>query len=238
MVKAFGLAAMKAVQTAAGRNESRGRMIGAVRAACKRLGIPDDDRRAIQLEVTGKASMADMELSDLGKLLDRLNRGWKGPMGHRGHIGKVRALWWTLYWLGAIDDPKDAALEAFVTRQTGKQKLAFLGHKEAFSVIEALKSWAGRQGVAWPNEQRLKDLRGDHPDLHLVQLERHQVLEALSRDLRPLGVTGRGYAAYCAAALKLPADHYTWGPRELDACIRLLGKRLRRELGKREAKEQ
>jgi hypothetical protein len=235
MANGFGAIAAQALRTTAGRSDSRSKMIYAVRAACGRLGIDDDDRRAIQIEETGKASLADMDVSDLGKLLDRLNKGWKGPMGHRAYIGKIRALWWTLYWLGAVEDPKDAPLEAFIKRQTGKSRLPFLGHKEAFSVIEALKSWAAREGVEWPGEQQLADRRRTDPRVELPQLDRHAVLDAIAQKLRRLGALGFGYASYCEKALKLACNHLTWTDRELDACIRLLGKRLRRELGKREA---
>jgi hypothetical protein len=237
MAKAFGDIARRAGRTMAGKADSRQRMMGAGRAACKRLGIDDDDRRAIQEEVTGKASMGEMELPDLSKLLDHLNRDWKGPMGHRAYIGKIRALWWTLYWLGAIEDPKDGPLEAFVKRQTGKSRLPFLGHRQAFSVIEALKSWSAREGVAWPTEAHLLERQGTDPAVTMAQLERHAVLEAISDRLRRMNVLGIGYAAYCEKALKLAPNHFAWTDREMDACIRLLGKRLRRELGKREGAE-
>lgn len=235
MAKLFGSIAARAIGTAAGKADSRGKMIGAVRAACARLRISDEDRKAIQLEVTGKGSMAEMELPDLGKLLDHLNRDWKGPMGHRAYVGKIKALWWTLYWLGAIEEPGTIALDAFVQRQTGKASINFLGHREAFRVIEALKAWAAREGVAWPDEKQLEERRRTDPAIDMPRLERHAVLEAISGELRRMGALGFGYVPYCEKALGLACNHFTWAARELDAAIRLLGKRLRREKGKREA---
>lgn len=45
----------------------------AVIAICRARGIDDDTRRDIQAAQTGKASLKEMNLSDLNKLLDHLN---------------------------------------------------------------------------------------------------------------------------------------------------------------------
>jgi hypothetical protein len=238
MAKAFGLIAGKALRTAGGKAESRSKLIGAVRAACRRLGLGDDDRKVIQEQVTGKASMGDMNLAEIGLVLDRLNKGYKGPMGHRAHVGKIRALWWTLYWLAAVNEPNDAAVDAFIERQTGKARIQFLGHKEAFRVIEALKAWAGREGVDWNVQARLAELRPSNPDLTVDRLERHAVLAAIALKLRRAGRLNAGHESYCQRSLPgLGLNHWAWDARQLDAAIRLLGKLLRRALNKRGAEE-
>ncbi len=48
--------------------------IRAVFAACKAQGIDDDTRHAIQVQVTGKASLKDMSVFDLDDVLNALNR--------------------------------------------------------------------------------------------------------------------------------------------------------------------
>lgn len=232
MAKAFGEIAGKAIRSAQGREESRGKMIGAVRAACRRLGIDDDDRREIQLQVIGKRSLGDATLPEIGRILDHLNKGYKGPRGNRAYVGKIRALWWTLFWLAEVDEPNDAAIDAFIARQTGKERVQFLGHREAFKVIEALKAWAARAGVAWPAESRVAEMRPHAPDIDLACLERHAVLEAISTKLRAANIIGH-YAGYCEKALALHCNHWRWSARELDASIRLLGKKLRRHLDKK-----
>lgn len=47
--------------------------IRAVHAACRAQGIDDDTRKALQVQLTGKASLKDMSLFDLDSVLNRLN---------------------------------------------------------------------------------------------------------------------------------------------------------------------
>lgn len=210
----------------------RQRLIIAIRAACKRQGIDDDMRKDIQSTLIGKASMSDMSVGDLGRLLDHFNKGWKGPMGHRAHIGKIKALWWSLYWLGALDDPGDRAISAFVERQTGVSALKFLDHRKAASVVEALKSWAERIGVKWPdpaNTATIAIYSQAYTDAHA---DRHAVLAAIGDALKADGVLRTFYVFYLQSAMNLPANHHMWTTAELDTAIRLLGRKLRLMKGK------
>jgi hypothetical protein len=228
MANPFSAVAGRAIKTAAGKSDSRHKMIVAVRMAARRLRISDEDRKVIQLEVTGKESLADMELGEIGRVLDRLNKGWKGPMGHRGHVGKIRALWWTLYWLGAAEEPNGQALDAFVKRQTGIAALRFLDHRKASSVIEALKSWAAREGVEWPAG---KGVTADD--------DRRAVLKAIWMKLARLGLVAHGGCqAYLQRTLPTMSTLEQLESHELDASIRYLGKRLRRAIGGRGASDE
>jgi len=209
------------------------RLIIAIRAACKRQGIDDDMRKDIQVKLIGKASMSDMTIGELGRLLDHFNKGWKGPMGHRAHIGKIKALWWSLYWLGAIDDPGDRAISAFVERQTGTSALKFLDHRKAASVIEALKSWLGREGVEWPTPEKADAIADITPGYTDLRGDRHAILAALERPLRDAGQLFGHYAHYLERALGLVPNHHCWSTAELDAGIRLLGRKLRRMQGRK-----
>jgi phage gp16-like protein len=235
MAKAFGATAARAIRTASGKADSRSKMIGAVRMAAKRVGMNDDDRRALQQELTGKISLGDMSLAEIGQVLDRLNKDWKGPMGHRAHAGKIRALWWTLYWLGAIEDPADRPLDAFVKRQAGVSSLRFLDSRKAHSVIEALKAWAAREGVSWPGPERLAEVTVTQPGVDAGKLDRHAVLAAIGVKLRDVGALNSSHLSYCEKALGLGCNHWSWTPHELDAAIKLLGKRLRHVTGRKDA---
>lgn len=219
MANPFARIARRSIATADGKAASRAELQRAVFAACKRLGLDSDARRDVQLGVTGKASLSDMDLGEIGRVLDALNRDWKGPAAHRAHLGKVKALWWSLYWLGALDDPKVPAIDAFVRRQTGIAALRFLDHRHAPAVIEALKAWCAREGVAWPAKP---DELGD----------RSAVMDAVWSKLRDRGVVGELRPdGYVTAALAIPAPAVRpWTRHELDAALRLLGKRLRRAI--------
>ncbi|HEU4958989.1 MAG TPA: regulatory protein GemA [Sphingomonas sp.] len=221
MAKSFAEIAQRGLRTAEGKNDSRTKLVRAIRAACNRLGLDDDARRDIHLALTGKRSTTQMTFAELGQVLDRLNKDWKGPSGHRAHIGKIRALWWTLYWLGAVAEPNDHAIDAFVRRQTGVSALSFLDHRSASAVVEGLKSWAAREGVRWEKEP------GELGD-------RRAVADAIWRKLRETGAAwGSWYQLYAAEALKVSPQPEDWSRHEWDAVIKLLGKRLRRTQGRK-----
>lgn len=210
---------------------SRTKLVRAIRAAARRKGMDDDDRRAAQASVIGKHSLSDMGVAELARFLDHLNKGWSGTpvKNERAHLGKMRALWWSLYWLGAIDRPDDEALTLFVKRQTGIEHLRFLDHLKAPSVIEALKSWLLREGVMWWAQSDIDSMpqpfTSAHADRYAViiciaeRLERHGVLSAdrfWEQADRHIGRVG--------------ASRWSMTTVELDAVIREFGKRLRRNL--------
>ncbi len=230
--RSFGDIARRHVRTASGKSDTRDKLRRAIHAACRANGINEDDRKAIQLEATavkgrpGKASTTDMDVRELGLVLDRLNRDQKGGYGssrafaRSPHSAKVKALWWTCHWLGLnlADDPSDAALDAFVKRQTGLDSLRFLNHLNAPSVIEALKDIATRDGgVIWPR-------RGANDAID----DRRAVIQAIWNRLFELGkVSGKSAYDY----LRLHSADVS-SERGLDNCIRYLGKSLRRALHK------
>lgn len=214
--------------TATGKSDTRRKLIMAVRAAARRLRLGDDDRKAIQIEVTGKESMSDMDAAEIGRVLDRLNRDQTGSYGNRPDLhrtpwlGKVRALWWTCFWLGLIDQPGDGALAAFVKRQTGIDALRFLDHRSAPAVIEALKAMAARAGVDWPS---------DGPDK--AKADRIAVLRAMWQALFDLNVIGpiSLEKSICLAERKRVDDGFRLtdlSGKSLDDHIRSIGKQLRR----------
>jgi phage gp16-like protein len=127
--------------------------IKAVRAACARLKIDDDTRRAIQLRLTGKASLTDMHSGEVGKVLDYLNSqgdyvprapGSQRRLADDAQSKMLRGLWLELHAAGVVKNPSEAALAAYVKRQTGVEALQWLSTGEASRVIEALKKWRDR----------------------------------------------------------------------------------------------
>lgn len=208
----------------------------AILAACARLGLDDDSRRELQMDVIGKRSLTEMTTVELVKLRDHLNRGWKHPDQARPHMGKIRALWWSLYWLGAISRVDDDALAAFVKRQTGVERLKFLGHFDAPKVIEAMKSWLEREGVKWWSPQQIADVVAIQPAFNGALADRHAVLRAIGWRLDRAGLMS-SFSVYSwigAACNKRGDRQWDFTAEELDAGIRALGKKLRRFLDDRE----
>lgn len=225
-----GGTAARANRLSKGKSDSRSRLIGAIRAAAARKGMSDEHRRDLIERVTGKRSAGDCSLPELGRVLDEMNRDWRSREGgeHRSHIGKVKALWWTLYWLGEVDDDSERAIASFVRRQTGIDGLRFLDHRSANSVIEGLKAWAERAGVAPVDPAMVASIAAHTPGYGATQQERHQVLAALWQRLDGHGVTRCAtYLGFVQQRLGLGANHHLWSRHELDAAIRLLGRWLR-----------
>ncbi len=151
------------MQPARTRDAQRRALMGVVHKAAKAIQMDDDDRRAMQIRITGKESLADMTLGQIGDVLDELRAlGWvdgkrsKGRRRLASHpeAGKIRALWLSLYHLGEVNDPTEDALASFVKRQTRLDDLEWVKQENAHRVIEALKSWCDRAGYYLPDAER------------------------------------------------------------------------------------
>ena len=143
--------------------------LAAIHIAFKALGISKDDACALKQSVTGKDSAADMTEQECKRLLKRLaelqadaaiQRGEKpayvpkrqpptrtttGDLDERWY--KARALWAALAAAGQVRTDTDAALMAYVKRQTHVDHWRFLNGHQVNSVIEALKRWCRRVNV-------------------------------------------------------------------------------------------
>jgi hypothetical protein len=132
--------------------------------AKKQLGLDDDTWRDLLERETGRRSSKDMSDGERGRVLDVLkSQGFKpasrsSRKGLEGkYAGKLQALWIAGWNLGLIGNRDDAALLAFVKRQTGIDHTRFLRyHDDATKAIEALKAWLARDGgVDWRNDRFL-----------------------------------------------------------------------------------
>lgn len=134
------------------------KLLAAVHAEAKRHGLDDDTRRDLVLKVTGKTSSAFLSPRELGQVLDAIKGRLpvsRGAVRGRAladspHARKIRALWLSLWNLGAVDSPSEEALAAFAERQCGVQALQWVRPAEASAIIEALRGMARRHGFDVP----------------------------------------------------------------------------------------
>lgn len=136
--------------------------IGAIHTIAKRLGLDEDTRRELIASVAGgKRSSRELTSGEAIRVIDRLKTIQGGGAGATAtgartmdgdYAPKLRALWLSGWHLGVVSDRTDAALLAFLERQTGLSHSRFLRDpKDARKVIEALKAWLARAaGVEWP----------------------------------------------------------------------------------------
>jgi hypothetical protein len=128
--------------------DTRQAHLAAIHIAQKALGLSKDDAEALKLSVTGVASAAAMTAPQRRKYLAHLShlqasqaraRGDRPaydldrPAAQRsaadagdGRWGKARVLWQALACNGQVRTDTDAALMAYVKRQTGLEHWRFL----------------------------------------------------------------------------------------------------------------
>lgn len=142
-----------------------------IHTGCKALGIDQDTRMALQLEVTGKASMTDMNETELKAVLTRLQSDGFKPKSGKGKRSKapradlrlVHVLWRKLGDGNQLRDPSRKGLNTFIRERFGKAwgsvpaDLDMLrDHTQIDDVIQALKAWGQRADIDfdWGEHQR------------------------------------------------------------------------------------
>ncbi|PIW30391.1 MAG: hypothetical protein COW30_02465 [Rhodospirillales bacterium CG15_BIG_FIL_POST_REV_8_21_14_020_66_15] len=229
-------------------------LIAKVQIARKQLGLEDDDWRAMLDSLYQKNSSANLSPSQLTDLVEHLKKqGFKdrprkarpatvAPDGSRDAdrerlLGKIRALWISLYHLGVLRDPSETALTAMAKRVSGGKDrgiaaLAWLNGKAAYQLIEALKKMAEREaGVCW-EAHRIATTAG----IVLIYRPRVRVLEAqwrLMTELRLAKVANvAGLAAYACrlAGEGAHMGHDQLSEEQQDMVIAKLGEQIRDRL--------
>lgn len=142
--------------TAASKPDLRKTLLAVIHAEKKKRRIEDDDYRAVIERITGgKTNTAkDLSTPQLVRLVEWVMGKARPAPVPRGrapadapHHKKAWALWLNLWELGALDDGSEAALTAFVRRQTGIAALNWWHGAEASPVIEALRAMCRREGL-------------------------------------------------------------------------------------------
>lgn len=146
----------------------RKKMLAKVHLAKKDLALDDGTYRALLKRTAFKDSARDCTEAELEAVLKEFRRlGWKGerpaparrgprPLAEGETASKMRALWLSLYHLGEVRDPSEAALARYVRRMTGVEALQWLDGEEADRAIRALRGWCERIGFRQPDAKRVK----------------------------------------------------------------------------------
>lgn len=159
-------------------------------AGIRALGIAEEeDRRDLYQRVTGKRRLREMNPGDKDKVVEELTRlGFKHHKPRRQLDGpyakKLQALWIAGWNLGLVRDRQDAALIAFVKRQTKIDHPNWLRDPaSADKAVEALKDWLHRDGgVGWGNTNGFDFLKDHGAKVAWAQWQRLYPLSSL-RDL-------------------------------------------------------
>ncbi len=129
---------------------NRNAIIGKIHIAKQKLGIADDDYRAMISNLTeGKTSCKDCSAKELGIIMDALTGlGFKpskpkvklSPKAGKNpsQADKIRAMWIDLYQSGVVRNRGDDALQHFVQQLTKVDRVEWLNHRQAVAVITAL----------------------------------------------------------------------------------------------------
>jgi phage gp16-like protein len=146
---------MKAAKTssaiARGRRNAE---LAAIHVAKKALALDEATYRDFLFATTGRRSAAELNDGQRQQVIELLrSRGFKRTpaeekfarrMADNRQLAMIRGLWKKLRYAGALADPSERHLSAFVKKMTGIERAEWLAPEEAIKVIEALKSWLGR----------------------------------------------------------------------------------------------
>ncbi|EED67925.1 regulatory protein GemA [Comamonas testosteroni] len=131
----------------------RNRLIKLIQVARRDLNLDEPNYRAILFTQGRNESLAAMPIDGMQKVLDYLKaQGFKvrstktdRKQATGKDASKVRALWLFLHELGAVRDPSEAALTAYVKRIAKVDDVQWLrSGRRVEVVIESLKKWAMR----------------------------------------------------------------------------------------------
>lgn len=210
-------------------------MLGKIHVARKQLAMEEDDYRQIVFDQIGRTSLKGANAAELAKVLAAMEAKGFQPISKKPGAAmfknaraaaqhpmarKARALWISLYHLGAVQNPAEAALEAFANRQLGCERLVWARQSDAFRLIEALKGMAARHG--WPQHCRVTGRKLSPPQLQ------EMLCGAIMEKLRKAGAIPEDWSLNKAAERLCGFEtDQPWTAETYAAVARMLGDHLR-----------
>ncbi|WP_374410629.1 phage protein GemA/Gp16 family protein [Novosphingobium colocasiae] len=194
-------------------------LLAQVHIARKALAMQDDDYRAALEQATGHRSAKDCDDHQLRAVIARFEQLGFRPIGggSRRRVGgsqtvrKARAMWISLYQLGAVQEASDAALDAFGRRQLKVDRLQWADERQGYRLIEALKAIATRYG--W--DQRVPSRMATRERIRLLK---DRLVGAQLARLAAAGMPVSGPVA---------GDRVDWSEKRLESAAAELADRVR-----------
>lgn len=121
------------------------KLIKALQTGRRKLGMTDEEYRALLSSITGGRTTSSKELSG-GELIRALTALRK--VGFRTtadpQLRKIKSLWYEMHDLGIVRNRSDQAIETYIRRITRVQKIEWCSVEQLQLVIETLKNWIDR----------------------------------------------------------------------------------------------
>lgn len=207
--------------------QARRSMIRKIQIARKQLAMNEDDYRQGVFDASGRLSLTECTDNQLHRILEWLKaKGFKPLPSARAAAHpmaqKARALWVSLYHLGAVRNEAEHALEAFAKRQLKCERLVWARQSDGNKLIEALKSMGARHG--WLQHDRCTGKR-----LEPIALQA-SLCSAILIKLKDRGVVPDDWALHDAAEklcrIKNGKDR-PWTAEDYQELAAALGAKLR-----------
>lgn len=201
-------------------SQHRRSMMGKVHVARQALGLHEDDYRQILLDETGEISLAKCSEAQMARVLAKFEQLGFQPLKPKGMAShpmarKARAMWLSLYHLGAVHNPAEKALEAFACRQLGCERMAWARQSDAYRLIEALKAMAERAGWSQAGNPTVRQLR-------------ERLAEAVLNAAKAAGMVPADWHLSTAARQICGIEKaMAWSAEDYDEVARALGTELR-----------
>ena len=128
--------------------------LAAIHVGAKRLGFDDELYRAFLFRITGRRSAAELDQAARTRVIEEMRQyGFKRTpaeekrarrMADNSQLAMIHGLWKQLRYAGALSDPSERHLGAFIRKMVGVDRAEWLAPEEAVKVIEGLKAWRAR----------------------------------------------------------------------------------------------